>query len=361
MNGGPAYDDEMTHLGEWTAAFDSEGIYLGTATCGLPPRVTVDALSEVHDQWRRGRVAGPDFDAVVAAARGHFADLVHVPATWVAIGHQVSPLVGLVATAVPDGAEVLVPQGDFTSVTFPFAALSGRSITVREAPLESLADHVTDATSLVALSAVQSATGRIADLDAVAAAADAHGADVLLDLTQAAGWLDVDASRFAYTVTGTYKFLLSPRGTAFLTVRPDRLDAITPASAGWYAGSQPWDSIYGLPLRLADDARRLDVSPAWFAWVGTRVSLQFVTAIGIDALHEHALACANAFAESAGLAPGPSAIRSVLADDTVPRIMADVDARASVRSGRLRVSFHAHNDVDECARLGSLLRGHVRD
>ncbi len=345
----------------WADAFDAEGIYLGTATCGLPPRPTIAAMADVHDRWRRGRIAGPDFDEVVADARRLYGRLVHADPATIAIGHTVSPLVGLVAASLPDGAEVLVARGEFTSVSFPFLAHSARGVTVREAPLDEIADHVTDATSLVAVSAAQSADGRLADLDAVEAAGARHGAEVLVDLTQSAGWLDVDARRFAYTVCGGYKWLLSPRGTAFLTVRPDLLDALVPVHAGWYAGAAPWDSIYGLPLRLAPDARRFDVSPAWFAWVGTRASLGFLDGIGIQALHEHALECADAFAERAGLAAGPSAIRSIATDDEVAGILANADARATVRAGRLRLAFHVNNTVEESERLGDLLQGHVRD
>ena len=66
-------------------------------------------------------------------------------------------------------------------------------------PLEHIADAVTSRTTLVAVSAVQSADGRVADLDALHAASRATGARVLLDTTQTVGWLPVDASRFAYT------------------------------------------------------------------------------------------------------------------------------------------------------------------
>ena len=149
---------------------------------------------------------------------------------------------------------------------------------------------------LVALAAVQSSDGEVAPLDAVEAAAARHGVDVLVDVTQAAGWLPVDAGRFAYTVCAAYKWLLSPRGTAFLTVRPDRWDALVPPAAGWYAGEQPWSSIYGTPLRLAADARRYDVSPGWHAWVGTASSLALLEQVGVRDLHAHALAVEAAFA-----------------------------------------------------------------
>ena len=96
------------------------------------------------------------------------------------------------------------------SILFPFHAQSGRGIRVREVPLDRIAECVTSRTTLVAVSAVQSADGRVADLDALHAASRATGARVLLDTTQAVGWLPVNASRFAYTACGGYKWLLAP-------------------------------------------------------------------------------------------------------------------------------------------------------
>lgn len=313
-------------------------------------------MHEVMDDWQRGTIAAPQFDQVVADARTSYARLTGVDPATVAIGHQVSPLVGLVAASLPDDARILTATGEFTSVTFPFAAQGQQVI---EVPLDDLAASSDSSVDLVAVSAVQSADGAVADLDAIASAADAHGVDVLVDLTQAAGWLPVDAGRFAYTVCGAYKWLLSPRGTAFLTVRADRLASLTPAQANWYAGAERWDSIYGLPLRLADDARRLDVSPAWFCWMGTQTSLAFLERVGAAALHEHALSLEAAFAEAAGLAPSGSAIRSVTADDAVPGLMQEHDAVASWRAGRLRLAFHVNNTREEAEELGRLLRGHV--
>lgn len=358
---GAAYRRGMTDTWPWATHFEADGLYVATATCGLPPRPTSTAMGAVLEDWRRGRISAADFDPVIADARSRYARLVGVDPATVAIGHQVSPLVGLVAAAVPDGAEILTVTGEFTSVTFPFAAQADRGVRVREVAPEDLVEAVTATTGLVAVSAVQSSDGAIADLAALAAAADRHGVDVLVDVTQAAGWLPVDASRFAYTVCSAYKWLLSPRGTAFLTVRPDRLDGLRPDHAGWYAGQSPWESIYGLPLRLAADARRFDVSPGWFSWVGTRASLAFLEQIGPQACHRHALAVEAAFARAADLAPGPSAIRSLVADDRVPGILAEAGAVASIRAGRLRLSFHVNNTVAEGEHLGALLRGHVRD
>ena len=343
----------------WAEEFEAEGTYLNSATMGLPPRATLAALAVAQDEWRRGTAHAPGYDADVAAARGAYARLVGVPPETVAIGSQVSPQVAMVAAAVPDGSTVLVPEGEFTSVTFPFLAQEARGIRVVEVPLAQIAEHVDASTALVALAAVQSSDGAVAPLDAVEAAAARHGVDVLVDVTQAAGWLPLEAGRFAYTVCAAYKWLLSPRGTAFLTVRPDRWERLVPAAAGWYAGEQPWSSIYGTPLRLASDARRYDVSPGWHAWVGTASSLALLERVGVPALHAHALQVEAAFAAGAGLEPVGRAIRALAADEEVPRLLAAHGIVAAERAGRLRVSFHLNNTEEEATQVGALLRGHV--
>jgi selenocysteine lyase/cysteine desulfurase len=349
----------MTSDWPWADEFHPAGPYLNSATMGLPPRATVLALTAAIEEWRRGTANAPDYDTAVNGSREAYARLVHVAPEVVATGSQVSPFVSLVAAAAPDGGTVLVPEGEFTSVTFPFLAQAGRGIRVVEAPLPEIADHVDGSTGLVALAAVQSSDGAVAPLDEVEAAAAQHGVDVLVDVTQAAGWLDVDAGRFAYTVCAAYKWLLSPRGTAFMTVRSDRWDALVPAAAGWYAGDDPWASIYGLPLRLAEDARRFDVSPGWHAWVGTAASLDLLERVGVPALHAHAVAVEAAFAAGAGLEPAARAFRALAADAEVPELLARHGVVAAERAGRLRVSFHVNNTEEEAADVGQLLRGHV--
>jgi glycine/D-amino acid oxidase-like deaminating enzyme len=101
----------------------------------------------------------------------------------------------------------------------------------------------------------------VADVDAIAAAARDVGAITVADGTQACGWLSVDASRLDALAVGAYKWLLSPRGTGFLVTTPRLREWIVPSQAGWSAGEDPHASYYGPPLRLASDARRLDISP----------------------------------------------------------------------------------------------------
>ena len=137
----------------------------------------------------------------------------------------------------------------------------------------------------MAYSVVQSATGEITDMAAVAAKARRHGALVIADATQAVGWLPgVHAEHADVLVCGTYKWLMSPRGTALLATTSEFAERMVPLLAGWFAGEDPNDSYYGLPMQLAKDARRFDLSPGWFDWVGTASSLAVVESIGLAAV-----------------------------------------------------------------------------
>jgi len=52
-------------------------------------------MSEAISDWQAGHVEPPDYDQDVAEARRLFARLVSTPVEWVAVGSQVSALVGL--------------------------------------------------------------------------------------------------------------------------------------------------------------------------------------------------------------------------------------------------------------------------
>ncbi|WP_448631102.1 aminotransferase class V-fold PLP-dependent enzyme [Cellulomonas soli] len=320
------------------------------------------ALRDHVDAWQRGELDLDRCDQDVVRSRAAFARLVGVPATDVAVGSQTSVLVGLVAAALPDGAEVLVPHGDFTSVVYPFLAHADRGITVRHVPVEELAPSVGPRTACVAFSLVQSRDGRLADTDAIRQAAARVGALTLADLTQSAGWLPVDAAGLDITVTSAYKWLTAPRGVAFLTARAAVRERLRPLHAGWYAGHDIWQSAYGPHMRLADDARRLDVSPAWPAWAGAVPALETFAATDVEAVRRHDVALADGLLAGLDLPPRGSAIVSLPDDEagTTRCALQAAGCRVAGRGGGVRLAFHVWNDEDDVDRALSALRPRVR-
>jgi selenocysteine lyase/cysteine desulfurase len=326
--------------------------YLNTASMGLPPAAAADALRSAIENWQDGSATAPGYDRSINEARAQFAKLVNVSPDSVAIGSQVSALVGMVAAGLPRHARVVSVEDEFTSVIFPFLARGDLDVTF--VPLEGLEAAIQPSTDLVAFSLAQSSDGRVADGEAIARIARQYGAMTLVDATQAAGWLPFDAGSYDVTVTGAYKWLMAPRGTSFMTVRKEAMDRVALLYPGWYAGESPWDAIYGAPLRLAKNARRFDLSPGWLAWVGTAVSLRLIDQIGVAAIHEHNVGLANEFRGRLRLSASDSAIVSL---DLPPTT--DVDRLAKIstakRAGRLRVGFHLYNTVEDVDLLADAL------
>ena len=338
------------------AEFAPKNTYLNTASTGLLPARTVAALSTAVEAAAAG--APTDMFADVEASRAAFARLVGVPGSRVAAGASVAVYSGLIAASLPAGAEVLTAEGDFSSVVNPFHVRS--DLKVRSVPLERVAESVRPGTALVAVSAVQSADGRVADLAAIGEAAREHGARTYVDASQAAGWLDFDADAHDYSASVAFKWLFCPRGVAFLVV-PEDLGGLTPLFAGWVAGEHPWDACYGPIDELAHSARRFDESPALFSYAGARRSLELLEQVGRDTVRAHDLALADRF--RAGLAslghePVPSPGSPVV---SVPGLghrqegLSRAGVEVSDRAGNLRAAFHLYNTAADVDRLLDVL------
>lgn len=343
-------------IAELAREFDAAPGYLAAASCGVAPRAAVAAMAVDTERWRQGYSNPIDYDPVVARTRAAYAKLVQVRPNQVAIGSQTSVLVSIIAASLPAGAEVLVAAGDFTSVTYPF--LAGGRLRVREAEVADLAAAITDDTALVAFSLIQSASGEVAPGDEIVAAARLAGAATLVDLTQAAGVYPVDASQFDATVCHAYKWLCAPRGVAFLTLRDEFAATLNPAAAGWYAGADPWCSIYGCEMELATDARRFDVSPAWQAFVGAEAAISLFAAADLDAVWRHSCELADSVCRAVGEPELHQAIISI-PDPTGERLRALTSAgiRAAGRAGRLRLAFHVWNTEDDVAAVLGAISG----
>jgi selenocysteine lyase/cysteine desulfurase len=217
-------------------------------------------------------------------------------------------------------------------------------VTVRTAPLDGYVEAIVPGVDVVAFGLVQSATGAVADYEAVVAAAREVGALVVVDATQGCGWVPFDASLADVVVVGAYKWLMSPRGTGFAYMSPSLRSRVRPILAGWFAADDNLDAFFGMPLRLAKDARAFDLSPAWFNWVATAPALDVVRSIGVSRIHAWNVGLANRFLAGLGLPPSDSAIVTVDRPDGLRRLAA-AGIRASERAGRLRAAFHIYTTV----------------
>ncbi len=147
---------------------------------------------------------------------------------------------------LPQRRRVVTTDAEFHSLRRQLARLTEEGLEVERVaaePIDTLAERlvgaVDDRTALVAVSAVLFTTARIVpDLDALAAACDRHGTELLVDAYHALGVIpfpihDLGLAE-AWITGGGYKYLQLGEGNGFLRI-PPHAGGVRPAVTGWFA------------------------------------------------------------------------------------------------------------------------------
>jgi cysteine desulfurase / selenocysteine lyase len=232
-------------------------------------------------------------------------------------------------------------------------------------------------TRMVAVSAVQFRTGLRMPLAAMAEVCHRHGAQLFVDAIQGCGAspLDATSSGIDYLAAGGHKWLMGPMGAGFVYVRPDRVDALRPYTAGWASHEDAFDFLlrgeghlrYDRPVR-----RRADFveggSPNGLGYAALGAAVHLLLELGVDAIFAHASQYLDALEQ--GLvdrgftslrSPEPAARSTILG--VVPpagvsglglqEALAHRKVIAGLPDGILRFAPHWPNGLDEV--------GHVLD
>jgi len=355
-----------------------QSVYLNTASYGpgaLPVLAEVQAGLE---QWSRGTASWRDWERRGEDARRLFAQLLGCAPEQVALLSAFSAAAGQVAECLPAPgrgrrANIVVGSNEFRSNLFAWMGQQRRGFEVRLVPFENGRIRAEDLlaacdreTALVAVSHVQSANGYRVDLERLSAGLKALPARLFVDATQSLGGLRVPLEGIDFLAAASYKWLLSPRGSAFLYVAPDALEGLYPLQPSWKTPDDPHADYYGGPYEPAARASRLDGSLAWPIWLGTARALELLLEVGLDRIEEHNLALAASFAEGLrriGMEPlfeahESSPIMALRLPDpaATQERLAAAGVLAAVRSDYLRTSFHLYNNADDVARLLEALK-----
>ncbi len=125
-------------------------------------------------------------------------------------------------------------------------------------PTEELLAAIDERTLLVPISHVLFRSSGMYDAKRVIDRAHQVGALVLLDCYQSAGTVPLDLKAWDCDMAcgGSVKWACGGPGAAYLYVRPDLLEHLSPMSTGWFAHAEPFAFDMG-PMRYAADAWRL--------------------------------------------------------------------------------------------------------
>lgn len=266
------------------------------------------------------------------------------------------------------GDRVVVAADEYPSVVAPLALKGVELVLADMMDPNAIAAALRSGARMLAVSAVSMVDGRRHDLAALRGAADAAGAMLVVDFTQASGWMPIEASVADFAFAACYKWMLGITGISVAYWNRARQPGWAPGTAGWYsldsAGKPDWTQ----PIALRPGAARFTRgNPCHAGAYALHAALDVLEAVPRGALERHVTGLAAALLgrlAAAGIATTtPQAAGRHGANVCIahPRAAAIVDAMAARGvlawngRGRIRFSFHGYNHAGEIDRIMATL------
>lgn len=250
-------------------------IYLDGNSLGVLPRGAAARAQEVITrEWGRDLIRAwnsAGWMDLPARVGDRIAGLIGAPAGSVATGDTLSIKVYQALAAAlrmrPDRRVILSDSGNFPTDLYMAQGLMGtigKGHTLRTPAPEDVVQAITPEVAVVMLTHVDYRSGRMHDMAAITQAAHAAGAVMIWDLAHSAGAVPVDltASGAEFAVGCTYKYLNGgPGAPAFIYARPDIVETIQPALAGWMGHEAPFAMEPGYRPAMSTERLRVGTPP----------------------------------------------------------------------------------------------------
>ena len=296
----------MDPLAPWRSEFPivNDCTYLVSHSLGAMPKRAAAALQEFASTWSgRGVRAWHEGWWEMGRTTGDLlAPILGVRPGTISMHQNVSVAMGIIASCYTyDGPRrrIVLTDLEFPTNMYLFEGFrrygaeivyvdSGSTI---RTDLGRLLDAIDERTVLVPLSLVLFRSSYIQDAKAVIAKAHRVGAQVILDVYQAAGTipLDIGGLEADYATGGSVKWLCGGPGAGYLYVRPDLVRQLEPGLTGWAAHADPFSFAPG-PAVYAEGVERFQSgTPNIPSLYAARSGYQIVGEIGVQAIREKSL------------------------------------------------------------------------
>ena len=367
----PAYDIDAVRA---TIPLLARAVPLNNCSQAPLTDVTREAADRFLESWNTRGMDWEGWMEEVEGARHAFAALINAAPDEVAVVSSVSHATSALATAIPfdQGRDVVVASGaEFPSVGQVWLAQGRRGATVRwvplcdgTVPLEGYTSAVDERTAVVSAAHAYFQNGALQDVRATARLARERGALSFVDAYQSLGVVPVDVKALEVDAlaSGTLKFLMGTPGIAFLYVRREVIGRLEPLVTGWFGRVNPF-GFDPAHLDWAAGASRFDCgTPPLFSAYVSRASMEWLHAIGAEAIHRWTTHLSKRLLEGAALrglsvhGPAHAALKTpttaICCTDS-PRVEQAMLARGFIVSARgpaVRIAPHFYNTEDEIDR-----------
>lgn len=274
------------------------------------------AIEEYVTGWQADGMNWDKWMERVAQAKDSFSKLINASPDEIAILSSVSDATSTVATALDFSTErnkIVTTELDFPSIGHVWLAQGKRGAKVsfipavdHEISLEAYEQYVDQQTLVTSIAPVSFYNGFQQDVKKIASIVHSRGSYLFVDAYQAAGSVQIDVKDMDidFLSTGSQKFMLGTPGIAFLYVRKELAEQLTPVTTGWFGRINPF-AFDGQTLDFAPGARRFDTGtpPMINAYVA-HAGLVMLNDLGVDNIEsylKHLSSVAIEYAQEKGL------------------------------------------------------------
>jgi selenocysteine lyase/cysteine desulfurase len=358
----------------------SRKTYLNSCSLGALSRRSEAYLDDFRERWHEMGASAwyEHWLGRIEELRARLASFWGSEAREVALLPSTSVALSVVAESVDAKRrnKVVCTELDFPTLAYQWAVKPDIELVVLESPdgvriePEQFARAVDERTLFLATSHVFFTTGYVQDLRVLADIAHAAGAWCLIDGYQGAGQLPLDlaATGVDFYTAGPLKWLLGGPGLAYLYVRGDLIEGLSPRITSWFASEGQFD-FDPRAFRYRADARRFEMGTPALPTVHTALGGQeIVDEVGVAAIVERNRVLTEHLVDRCreeGLelriaeAAHRSAIVMVHHDDPAGAVrrLAELGIIVDHRPGFVRISPHFYNTTDEVERCVEALVG----
>ena len=197
------------------------------------------------------------------------------------------------------GENIVSTSSSFPSTVYPWSRVAkstGAQIRLAKSKngyssINAISSLIDQNTSVVCISHTEFSNGHTYDLYVLAELAHKKDAILVVDATQSAGAIpiDVEKDKIDVLVTGAYKWLCAPFGSAFMYIRHNLAKKLNPGLVGFRSHKNMWD-LDATRLRYNDDVSKYEFSTLAFGCIlGLSESLKYLNTIGIDKIYNYNL------------------------------------------------------------------------
>ncbi|HUR68492.1 MAG TPA: aminotransferase class V-fold PLP-dependent enzyme [Candidatus Thermoplasmatota archaeon] len=348
--------------------------YLNTCSLGALSRQSRAAVMRFLDLWEEHGASAwyRIWLGEVQATREKFARLIGAGADEVAILPNVSSALAVLASTGPAEGNVVSAAMDFPTIPYQWHVKPGVQVRLAQSPdgirtpISEYEKLVNAQTRWLATSHVFYTSGAVNDARALADLAHRRGARMLLDAYQGTGQLPTNVKELgvdAY-VTGGLKWLLGGPGIAYVYVRRELHQELSPTITGWFAHADQFQFDSGA-FRAHQDARRFEMgTPATAAVYAGGAGLEYVLKLGSHAIRQreneltrelfercHDAGLQLATPEKEDERAGIVMVKHLEPSKVVAQLREKHNIIVDHRPGRVRVSAYFYNTSAEIERF----------